>query len=418
MIDFLNDVVPAGERQAIVDRVSTFNIWPLLFPLVGHTTEPAATAEHVGSIFFPMGQYWSDETWELKRIVRMSGEGCIGNKGWHTNIKFRPGIVGVQFNHRDTLADGLEDPETTQSGGSIITGMAFSSKGRDHADATINDHGIKMRNGGVLREVLIRHFGGHGLYLVGTAGSSDPALKGGPSSSTFEHMNIYTNGGSGVYVIGADANINNFYQINSIQNSGWGFEDYSFLGNRYYGCHATTNTGGAYRSDNQNSRNLYSNCYVEGNSPVHIVHPSLIVGGLGMHKNTGNAQHIGDGRLTPFDIWTELWDKDIQLRIGKNGSPLAVAVDGDSNGWAHDTLDNRGWTLETKHQGSSIATRLTTDLSATSPQPPKDENGVPLPGGEMLLRNVRYRMGAGVRHKRISDEFADILARLDALEDV
>jgi hypothetical protein len=421
MIDFLNDIVPFQERQAIQDRASTFNVWPLLSPLIGPQTSPS-DPELVESIYFRPGQYWSDETWELKRIVRLLGDGTgNGNRGSNSEISFRPGIIGVQFNHRFTLANGLEDPETTQSGGTVITGMAFRSQGKSHADATLNDHGIKMRIGGVLRDCVIRDFGGNGLHMVGTAQTNDPELKGGPASSTIDTLAILSNGGSGVYVSGSDANINNFSNVSSTRNDSWNFEDHSFLGNRYYGCHSAASSVGAYKSSNPNARNLYSCCYVEGGShiPIEIDFPALIVGGIGMANNVGTGQYIGDGKLSPFDVHTEAYGKVITIRYGEQGTPRIIAVEGDGNGWHFDTLDSRSWCMETKHRAANSrkAYRLTTDLSVTSEYPPTDENNVPLQGGEMLLQNVRYHVG-GYKYRRIKDELDELNARLQALEGV
>lgn len=411
MIDFLNDAVPAGERQAIIDGASNFDCYPLLDTLVGFGSTERSP------IHFQFGTYRFLQTINLKRNVRMSGDG-VGLRGVsHTVFKFPTGSDGLIVNRHNTLGKGLVPSSppyiSGAADGSIISGITFDG-GSKASGAGI---GIRMRARASIRDCQVMRFGQDGVAVVASWNGDEQTL-GNANLWDIQTSAFFNNGRHGLYVDGADANAGMSMMIDVSSNGGWGIYDSSFLGNTHVVSHAADNELGSYHADDPNARVLFVGAYAEQDNAADVRFPSAMFGGP-KGANVGNSQDIGEGRQTPFDMPVEYSGRKIMLSYGRSGKPLMMVADGDHPvGWGWEWHENiKSWVLSHANLGARRAYALTTNLTG---KPVADGgaghvmmDGSPVQPGQIVLNKVLVHKG---NHRYESVDLNQLMNRLEALE--
>jgi hypothetical protein len=154
-------------------------------------------------------------------------------------------------------------------------------------------------------EVSCNDFSGHGVYVNGFIEQSTNA-----SLCFFERLLLAQNNGSGIEFEGSDANQCTLVACDSRDNRRYGFEDNSFLGNQYLGCHANNCAKGPYLVSNANATATLLGCYSESGMPKALLNGnSCIIGGIhesglqGGMAISGNRvyQHMGFQSSDPLN---------------------------------------------------------------------------------------------------------------------
>lgn len=168
-----------------------------------------------------------------------------------------------------------------------------------------------------LREVDAYGFSSDGFAVMAAGNASSP-IQGNANGTTFSNCISQSNGGSGFYLTGDDANACLFVGCRAPTNIGYGFYDNSLLGNTYVGCETDGNTGGGYFSTNgKPNRSSYLGCYSEGNqTPVwNIGERCLRIGSQGDQQNLSSVTGLalssmpsGDGYLNHGMVWASTDD--------------------------------------------------------------------------------------------------------------
>jgi len=155
-----------------------------------------------------------------------------------------------------------------------------------------------------LENVHAGGFMGHGCYIEGNS-----------SFSPFWNANCWfigysqlsENSGSGLHVLGIDANAGVAIGLLLSSNGLWGVDDASFLGNTYVGIHTASNGAGPYLSESAVAKNTFVGCYSENDqNGSYALGPAVFVGGLHAAKRDMNIQRVGfDPRNIGqvFDTW-------------------------------------------------------------------------------------------------------------------
>ena len=129
-----------------------------------------------------------------------------------------------------------------------------------------------------IQQVMVRGFSGIGIRIVADARATP---KTNCNLWRINDVQVLESGPHGLYTDGGDANVGIAIGLDSTRNGGWGVYDSSFLGKTYIGCHTAANKGCCYKSDGPGARNMFLNCYSEGDqNPAEIAAPSMVIGGF------------------------------------------------------------------------------------------------------------------------------------------
>jgi hypothetical protein len=145
-----------------------------------------------------------------------------------------------------------------------------------------------------------------------------------------------------IRVSGVDANAGTALAVAASGPSGsptWLFDDDSFLGNTYIGCHAsgTVKPGGGYRCGawSANNRSVYLGCYVEGGTTNQIGVNSVVLGGTmpldsggySFGSGVSNRHQVGEAwGAAKFSPYQRIFDPKRGLeRYSHETTPVATA---------------------------------------------------------------------------------------------
>jgi hypothetical protein len=240
---------------------------------------PQSTARYYGTVplRIPLGSYRVGTLIDLKTAgftIYGDGNGMAGPAA--SELVFEPGIGGIRI-QKDNTVGNTSGSITTGADGTTIRGLKLTG-GVGSAG-----HGIHIRARAVIEDVWVEQFAGNGLNIVATAGAGG-ASEGNANTFQIRGGRLSYNRGSGMYVVGGDANSASVVGTDATGNFAWGFDDQSFLGNTYLAAHTAGNILGSYRSVNNNARNRFFNCYAESDQPpATIAYPAKVDGGL--HPN-------------------------------------------------------------------------------------------------------------------------------------
>lgn len=349
-----------------------------------------AIANGVRSIYFPEGNYRFDQDVELKKTVRLYGDG-VG--GWYDPaVLYFPNSGGFVINRADTIDGGVEVPATTGADWSMIDGLAIKGA------AGVDRHGLNLRARAIIRNCLVSGFGGDGIHIVATSGSGS-TTQGNANNWRIDGGRVENCGGHGIFIDGADTNAGQALAVDVSGNAGWGIFDSSFLGNTFVGCHAASNVLGAYKTDNPNACSVFLGCYAENNNQSSVMQRSIIVGGL-FGINNGTAQVLGAGTSSPFAVPTTAVQSSsgraITSNYGWDGRPLNFVANGDHpHGWSMQWHEPTGcWRLNFASLDTLSPIYLTTNLTAVK-NILKDANGVALPPGKIIMSEIMLARADG-----------------------
>lgn len=325
----LRDYISVKDFGAVGDGVT--DDYPAIMAAINSLTIANGFYPGGPSVYFPPGTYYCSQTINLKKTIRLFGDGSGMQSGGTATLKFAANIPGIVVNRYDTLGAALESPGTTGGDASIIEGLRLFG-----GNSGTGAHGIWLRARALIRNCYIIEFGGNGIHIYADTSGTTLTL-GNANCFHIENVVCILNKGHGIYVKGGDANAGNIFGVDSSNNGGCGIWDSSFLGNTYQGCHTASNgwrgagvhysgnqymcvdptnagttypgtdsniwylmqTGGvtaqytdfvyngtyqpgcSYKSDNANARNIFTGCYSEGGQgPANIRTPAFIIGGL------------------------------------------------------------------------------------------------------------------------------------------
>lgn len=134
--------------------------------------------------------------------------------------------------------------------------------------------------------------GYHGLYIQASSGATDD-YKGNASSNIIIGGDFSYNLGSGICSEGADANASRAIGFSAVDNSRYGVEDISFLGNHWDPVNLRSNQLGHIYIPNANATGGSMAGYEEGGSPLsHVGQNCLVVGGTRGSGYTYNSPYL------------------------------------------------------------------------------------------------------------------------------
>lgn len=383
------DFIPASQHAAILAGTSVYDASSALATALASFPN-GATLSVNGSgsykacpeIWFPAGKYYFASTIEMKRSVRLTGEGNGHPTAYPTLLQFAANITGIRVQSYNTIGETVEATPTGSGGGSIIEGFGIFSS----YNGTIG-HGVHIKASCELKNCNIVGFAENGVNIFASAGAGG-STEGNANLWRASNLRIQQCGGHGFFVKGADANAGTAISIDASGNGKCGILDSSFLGNTYIGCHSDSNgkksliryggvwyycisdtlggsttpgtnaavwvslgvnpantyypewvngkayfIGSAYRSENLNARNVFLGCYSESGSspPSMILQPAVVIGGLQAagFEAASTGMVIG---VNGNDISAALFPSQaasaraFTTRLGKNGA-ADVAVD-------------------------------------------------------------------------------------------
>ena len=243
------------------------------------------------SLFFPPGRYFCSQTFDLNRRSFWFGNSqSTGNpQDGDTALIFPANITGIVVNSYNTGGGTTLATPTTGADSSVFEDFSVVSLG---ASTDGSKPGIWLRARAAIRGVSVRNFGGEGILVQASVGAGG-AGEGNANNFRIAGGRISGNKKDGIKIIGADANAGTVDGVDSSQNSGWGINDSSFLGNELSGLHTAGNLLGAYCTTNINCRSVFTGCYSESDQPPSsIISPALSIGGQHAAGFAGNAPHI------------------------------------------------------------------------------------------------------------------------------
>jgi hypothetical protein len=281
VFDFMSDAQKADvlAGTALVDTLNAFNAAKESFIDTFNTT----FYKQGGTIEVPPGKYYLSSTFSIDRNIVLRGQGTpYGNCAGISQLIFADNVDGI------LCVDYRSSPSNKQGSGITIQGLHLSRK---NTSGTLGS-GISLKTTARIRDVTCVGFREHGIKI-------DASTSYSPASNAnlweIHSCTLDSNGGSGLYVNGADANAGSGYNVNAVNNGAWGIYDSSFLGNTYVACHTDSNVSGAYKTDDNNARNVFIGCYSEGGQPTSsFVQPTIIMGGLHSAGVAGTGAYLNN----------------------------------------------------------------------------------------------------------------------------
>lgn len=275
------------------------------------------------TIFIPVGAYRCYTPIDLSETsITLQGESSSSTSPQSSKLFFMQGVRGLTYTRK-------------------TTGHAFAKVEKLHfqgSPGTPNVDGAYINNQIVINECTFSNFTGNGVYVDGSV------LQGTDASlSRFTNSRFTENGKSGIRFFMEDANQCLVLACDARDNAAYGFEDQSFLGNQFIGCHGNNNQKGHFFVSNPNATATIVACYGEGGvAPSQINSNSIIVGGIHENGVTGGAAITGSRALNHFKFLT--------LRGGDPQSGASIGFNGPNMFWDTPGGHESGFQLRYKPQ--------------------------------------------------------------------
>lgn len=188
-------------------------------------------------IKFPQGLFNFNSTIELTDgIWIIEGVGSLDDTG--TILKFPSGVTGIRVQRYNTTGASGTRAAARGSDASQIRNLVLDGA---YTNTEAEAHGIQLRARAVIQNVTISDFEGDGVYIAATAGG---ALEGNANLFRCDSLRLIRNRDGinvGDAAATADVNAGVIIHCDASSNRRWGFNDQSFLGNTYDGCHSANN---------------------------------------------------------------------------------------------------------------------------------------------------------------------------------
>lgn len=187
-----------------------------------------------GDLFVPSGEYYlGTSTLDITHTMCIRGEGTGLPGASGTVLRWAAGATGIRtqtYNTSGATGARTPDSDNASGSGSAIRNMTLIG---GYAGTEGEFHGIHLRAMATVENVSIYRFQGDGFHARAFAGGSPDG-----NVNLARVTNVLAQGNRmGFYIDGDDANAMLFLGCTTIANRQWGFEDSSFLGNTYVGCH-------------------------------------------------------------------------------------------------------------------------------------------------------------------------------------
>jgi hypothetical protein len=330
----------------------------------------------------PAGKYFlGANTLDLRTTLRLTGDGVGDAGGAPSYLRWTLGTTGIRVQAVNTTgATGTQAGDGTKSGAaSIIEGLHLEGA---YAGVEAEAHGIHLRARATIRDCYIENFQGDGIYANCSAGSGG-ASEGNANNFYIEKTWLAGNRNN-IYLIGGDVNAGLAIGVNVNYARAWGVNDNSFLGNSYFGMHASGNVSGPYRTTNINACSVFSGCYSESDQPASsFTYPTVILGGLHAAGVSGTGAWLRNAQgFATFD----------KVQVGNatfnDGSYMAMGVAGLSNNYRWEAASDG---LRLGYGGS---------ISLIQIAKPGSSYGVTVDDHGLVLDNIW--VGGGADYRRIT----------------
>lgn len=288
-----------------------------------------ATTDYVSApaIYFPPGNYLCNQTINLKKTVRLYGDGNGQPFVYAANIKFPAGVTGFIVNSTGTSYNlSYPDvPYTTNAFGSTIENLMIRGEWGT-ADA-YGGHGVWMRATAILRNVCIFQFQGNGVNIVASSGAGG-SEDGNANGWIINNGSINKTKGHGLYVQGRDVNAGYCIGLNVATTYGWTICDDSFLNNTYIGCQSNngnSNGNTTFTGSIASGIDGYGTLTVSGSVTGQILRGQLI-SGTGVTAGT----YIESGSGTTWKVFPSQTVSSTTI-TAQTGNIASLALGGNSH---------------------------------------------------------------------------------------
>jgi len=205
--------------------------------LRGRAKNVITNYQGLDGVRFPPGHFEFASTIEISDgTLTIEGSESGFPAGHGTVLKFPAGVTGIRTQRYNTSGATATDGVTHRGGdGAVIRNLALRG---GYTTTEAEAHGIQLRSRAHVENVYIEDFEGDGICCHATAGSG--SNEGNANNSRLIGCRIQRCR-RGLFLEGADSNIWTVIALDASSNRQWGIEDSSFLGNSYFGCHASGN---------------------------------------------------------------------------------------------------------------------------------------------------------------------------------
>lgn len=148
----------------------------------------------------------------------------------------------------------------------IIEKLRLASAGAGATSAA--KYGIDARSRVTIRDVEVRGFGDHGLYLRASLSGGDGVVFGNANRCVVENVRCVLNAGDGFYLSGSDSNVTKFDTCHAQDNEGYGFTDDCQIQSLWLNCTEEGNTTGGFRTIRSNIVSSFIGCETEDTTPA------------------------------------------------------------------------------------------------------------------------------------------------------
>ena len=227
-----------------------------------------------------------------------------------------------------TITYYADMPVRILSGGGTTTLSVNQAPSRSLTGTTVEhyDCGIYANIATTVENCTIEYFSGAGIYQHGGASDIYSTLSNQSSNCNNFRVNncILTNNRNGFTARGNDANAGNVIGANTYLNTEYAIMDHSFLGNYYFGCHASGGYG--FMTLYLNALAVFSACYLEGGTYSTYGQRTLTIGGAGVDAAYGGVSLETSGFAAGLSTSTFYpgWSTTYQLTVGDTNTPFTL----------------------------------------------------------------------------------------------
>ena len=295
----------------------------------------SATLKGSRKLFIPSGDYnLGTTTLDINHTLIIEGESSGMAGGSPTALHWSAGTTGIRIQDSNTSGASTVDGPHGSGQGTVIRGLAM---GGGYTASSGNFHAIHARARVTVEDCYIGNWEGEGIFI-------DGASSGNANCSQINRVRVNTCR-NGIKFDGGDGNAGLVLGADCSTNREWGFYDSSFLGNTFVGCHAEGNASGPYKTDDDNARALFLNCYAEpGQGPSEMAGCSMVLGGL-----HGDGVTDGGFLIVAQDLFKTPWGVEVGFISGPDQGTLQVS--------SHIAMGN--------HTGAEISDPIHIDMGAT-----------------------------------------------------
>lgn len=205
--------------------------------------------------------YWPSEKHNALILANISGtfaagETITGGTSGTTATIYEYGVDGSMGSFTKKADYSVNSGSVNVDAGNGRTNEVFVASGTFA-------HGIYSQTQLYLKNLVVGGFGGDGIaFVAGGAGVS-----GNANLSRIDTCSSGNNGGSGIRILGADANVMTVADCTFGSGFGFGVCDASFLGCTFDTIQVQANLLGAFNSEGTTARNsVFLECYAEGSN--------------------------------------------------------------------------------------------------------------------------------------------------------